>query len=238
MILWLALIAGTLFISIGAGIMVKSRFHRARGVALESGLSGAEIARMILRAKDVHDVDVVETSGFLSDHYHPGTKQLALSREVYHGRTAAAAGVAAHEVGHALQQHEGSLSLGLRSWLAPAAGLGSGLAPYIIIAGALLGGFQQVALGAQWGLAAYVLVAGLGLFGAFTLFTLVTVPNEYNASARAVVVLEDLNVVRSPQEMAAVRGVLSAAGLTYVAAAVSSVAWLLYWLLPLIIPRD
>ncbi|TVR42580.1 MAG: zinc metallopeptidase [Planctomycetota bacterium] len=240
MILFFAVLIITVVIGMIASGKVKASFHRARQVPLSSGLSGAEIARMILRAKDINDVEVVETGGFLSDHYHPGKKQLALSREVYHGRDAAAAGVAAHEVGHALQHAHGSVSLSLRSWLAPAAGFGSSLAPYIIVIGALMGGFHQLASGVEmgdWNIGAWLTAIGIALFGAFTIFTLITVPNEYDASARAKAILQDMGIVRSEGEMVAVRGVLSAAALTYVAAAISAIMWLLYYILPLLLRR-
>lgn len=235
MLIFIALIVITLAISGIASILVKSRFRRGKQVPLSSGMTGAEVARLILRHKGIDDVQVVETPGFLSDHYNPGSKQLALSRDVYHGSTAAAAGVAAHEVGHAIQHAFGSWSLGMRSVLAPAAGIGSGIAPYIIFAGAIMGGFQQINVGAEWGMGAYLTVAGIGLFSMFTLFTLVTVPNEFDASAKATVVLGDMGVIRPGPETSAVKGVLNAAGLTYVAAAVTSILWLLYYLLPLLL---
>ena len=241
MLIFFVVLGVTILISVITGGMVKTRFAAAKNVPIQSGMTGAEIARMILRNKDVNDVEVVETPGILSDHYHPKKKQLALSADVYHGRHAAAAGVAAHEVGHALQHAHGSWSLGLRSWLAPAAGLGSGMAPWIIMIGAFMGGFQQISTSGEFavaGMAGWITIIGIALFGAFTLFTLVTVPNEYNASARAKVVLSDLGVIRSQDEMRAVSGVLSAAALTYVAAAVSAIMWLLYYLLPLILNRD
>ena len=161
---------------------------------IESGYTGAEIARMILRNKDVNDVEVVETAGVLSDHIIP-KKTARPSAVMFIMAVAAAAGVAAHEVGHALQHAHGSLSLGIRSWLAPAAGFGSGMAPIIIFVGALLGGFQQISLGSEIaisGLGGWITAIGIAFFGAFTVFTLVTVPNEYNASARAKTVLSDL----------------------------------------------
>jgi Zn-dependent membrane protease YugP len=241
MIIFFAVFGITLVLSLLASGMVKSRFAKAQQVPTQSGYTGAEIARMILRNKDVNDVEVVETGGFLSDHYHPGKKQLALSRDVYHGRTAAAAGVAAHEVGHALQHAHGSISLSIRSWLAPAAGFGSGMAPLIIMAGAFMGGFQQISFGSDIaisGLGGWITAIGIAFFGTFTLFTLVTVPNEFNASARAKTVLADMGIIHSRQEMSAVSGVLSAAAMTYIAAAVSAVMWLLYYLLPLLMNRD
>ncbi|MHC5067336.1 MAG: zinc metallopeptidase [Planctomycetota bacterium] len=210
-------------LSMLASMKVKSAFHRGQQVPMRSGLSGAEIARAILRAKDIDDVEVVEHQGFLSDHYNPMTKTLALSPPVFRGQNASAAGVAAHEVGHAIQHAHGYLPLQMRSLLVPAANIGSSLGPLIIIVGIIMGAAQGAGLGHT------VAVAGVVLFGAATLFTVVTLPVEYDASHRAKVILQELNLTRSGDEDVAVKKVLSAAGLTYVAAAISSILTLLYW---------
>lgn len=236
MLLYFLILGGTILLSLGASALVKSAFAAGQRVPLASGLTGAEIARRIARHHDL-DCEVVETEGVLSDHYNPATRTLALSRDVFHGRTAAAAGVAAHEVGHAIQHATGDLTMWMRSYLAPAAGLGSGLAPWIIFAGAMLGGFGQLTA-EVWGLGAIITLVGISLFGAFTLFTLVTVPNEFNASHRARLALLDMGIIRPGEEEQHVGKVLTAAGLTYVAAAVTAVAWLLYYLLPLLLNRD
>lgn len=233
-LLYIGIIVVTLVISGGASMLVKSQFNRAKKVAVSSGYTGAEIARRILQAQGVDDVSVVETQGFLSDHYNPMKRELALSPDVYHGRSAAAAGVAAHEVGHALQHARGSMSMWLRSILAPAAGLGSGLSPWLIMIGAFMGGFAQLQ-SSVYGGAAILTLIGIGFFALMTLFTIVTVPNEFDASARARTVLMDMGIITTQAEGNAVRGVLTAAGLTYVAAAVTSIMWLLYYLLPLIL---
>ncbi len=211
-------IAGiTLVLSAVASLLVKAQVARARRVPAASGLSGAETAAL----------SVVADAGRLSDHYNPLTRTLALSHEVYHGRDAAALGIAAHEAGHALQHARGYLPMWVRSALVPVAGLGSALGPWLVIAGIALGAAQQAAVpGIGWWLAA----VGLALFGAAAAFTVVTLPVEFDASARARRLLEEYGLIRAGgEEAAAVRGVLTAAGLTYVAAAATSVLWLLYW---------
>jgi hypothetical protein len=144
--------------------------------------------------------------------------------------------VAAHEVGHALQHAHGDITMWARSVLAPAAGFGNALGPIVVMVGGAMGGVQAATAGNQ-NLGYWIMVIGIILFGAATLMSLVTVPNEFNASSRARVALLDMGYVRQGEEDAAVRSVLTAAGLTYVAAAVSSIAWLLYYALPLIMGR-
>lgn len=220
------IIAGvTLALSAGASLLVKAQVARARRVPAASGLSGAETAALILRRTGLEGVSVVEHEGWLSDHYNPMTRTLALSHEVYHGRDAAALGIAAHEAGHALQHAQGYFPMWVRSALVPVAGIGSALGPWLVIAGVALGAAQQAVPGIGWWLA----VVGLGLFGAAAAFTVVTLPVEFDASARARRMLVEFGMIRGGEEAAAVRGVLTAAGLTYVAAAATSVLWLLYW---------
>jgi len=226
---WLMLIAVVCgLVALGASALVKLQFARGQRVPIASGASGREIALAILRDADISDVTVVEHQGFLSDHYNPLTRTLALSPDVYHGCTAAAAGVAAHEVGHAIQHAQGYAPMWLRSALVPVANLGSTIAPWLILGGTMLGSAHQAAAG-RGGFGYYVAVAGVVLFGAATAFTLVTVPVEFNASSRARERLVGLGLVRSGPEADAVRGVLLAAGLTYVAAAVTSLTYLLYY---------
>ena len=215
-------------LALAASALVKIQFNRGKQVPLATGATGRDIAEAILRDSDISDVRVVEHPGFLSDHYNPMTKTLALSPDVYHGRTAAAAGVAAHEVGHAIQHARGYAPMWMRSALVPVANIGSTLAPWMILGGTLLGSGREIAAG-QPGMAYYLAVAGVVLFAAATAFTLITVPVEFNASARARERLVSLGMIRPGQEANAVRGVLVAAGMTYVAAAVTSLAYLLYY---------
>ena len=137
-LLYIAILVSAI-ISFGASAWTKAAFHKAKAVPTQSGMSGAEVAMAILRQKDIVDVAVVETQGFLSDHYNPMSKQLALSPDVFHGRSAASAGIAAHEVGHAIQHAHGYVPLQLRSLLVPAAQFGSMLGPWIVIAGIFMG---------------------------------------------------------------------------------------------------
>ncbi len=225
--LWYFVIAGaTLLLSLGAAALVRTRVTQARQVPAASGLSGAEAAALILRHSGLDGLRIEEHEGVLSDHYNPLTRTLALSHDVYHGRDAAAVGIAAHEAGHAIQHAHGYTPMWLRSLLVPAANIGSLLGPWLVIGGIALGAAQAAAPGIGWWLA----VAGLVLFGLAALFTVVTLPVEFDASARARVLLREYGVVGAHGEDAVqVDRVLTAAGLTYVAAAATSVLWLLYW---------
>ncbi len=218
---WVIIII-SLGLSFITSMMVKSRFAKGEQISLRSGKRGVEVAKEILRAEDIEDVEVVETKGFLSDHYNPMTKTLALSPTVYNGRSASAAGVAAHEVGHAIQHARGYALMWFRSLIVPVASIGSFLGPWIVIIGIMMM-YAQHAYGQD------VAIIGVVLFAATTVFTLVTVPVEFDASARAKERLATLGITSTQEEDAAVRGVLTAAGLTYVAAAVASILQLLYW---------
>ncbi|MBA3707572.1 MAG: zinc metallopeptidase [Planctomycetes bacterium] len=223
---YLIIIGVCTVLSLVASGYVKLKFSRGQQVTIRSGRSGAEIARMILRDQDIADVEVVEHQGFLSDHYHPTKKTLNLSPDVYHGTNAAAAGVAAHEVGHAIQHAQGDITMWGRSVLVYPANFGSMLGPVLVMIGLMLAAGHAVVAGTA---AYYVAVSGVMLFGIATLCSIVIVFNEFNASSRARVALLRLGVIDHGQEEDTVRGVLNAAGLTYLAAAVAALAQLLYW---------
>jgi len=208
---------GTAALSMWASVRVKSTFRRYQGVGTRSGLTGAEIARRILARSGVRDVTVERVSGFLSDHYDPASKTLRLSPEVYDGRSVAAAGVAAHEVGHALQHAHGYWPLQVRSYMAPLASFGSNLGLIIAIMGLAM---QSMGL----------FTLGVIAFAMMVVFVLVTLPVEFDASNRARQLLPELGFV-TPAESRAVARVLSAAAMTYVAAAVGAVMTLLYFIL-------
>ena len=221
--LYLLLTAPGLLLALWAQHQVRSTFERASQVATARGLSGAETAAAILATQGVRGVAIEPVDGPLSDHYDPGARALRLSPDVYYGRTAAAAGVAAHEVGHALQHAEGYPWLRLRSGLVPALKVTSAAAvPTIVIGGAL------AAAGAALG--GLLTVVGLVMFGLMVLFQLITLPVELDASRRALLALERGRIV-TVSERAESRAVLRAAALTYVAAAVSSLMTLLYFIL-------
>ena len=220
--LYMGILLITLVLSGAVSLLVKTRFAAGQKVNISSGLTGADVAKAILMEAGITDVKVLQHQGFLSDHYNPLNKTLNLSPEVYNGRNASAAGVAAHEVGHAIQHAQGYFPLWLRSFIVPAANLGSNLGPWLVILGIVL-------MSAGRALGYSLAVAGVVLFGIATLFTLVTVPVEFDASSRAKKVLARLDIVAQGREYNTVSGVLFAAGLTYVAAAIGSIMQLLYW---------
>ncbi len=212
---WLLLLAAFLF-SAWAQVQVRSTFARWSRVPARSGLTGAAAAREVLRAAGVPGVRVERVQGFLADHYDPRKRVLRLSPKVHDGRDVAALGVAAHEAGHAIQHARRYAPLELRNLAVPTAGLGSSLGFPLIFLGILL----------HWtGLA----LAGLVLFAAVVLFQLVTLPVELDASRRAIRVLEETGMVGDPEERRGVRRVLSAAALTYLAAALVGVLYLLHF---------
>ncbi len=227
--IYLIILGVSMVLSLVTSAFVKNRFASGAKIAIASGLTGRQVAERILRDADIVDVTIQEHQGFLSDHYNPMTKTLALSPEVYNGISAASAGVAAHEVGHAIQHARGYAPMWARSVLVPVANIGSMLGPWVIIAGTFLGAAHQAA-SVHHGLGYMKAVGVVILIGAATLFTVITVPVEFDASARAKDKLITLGITRPGEEANAVRGVLTAAGLTYVAAAISSIMMLIYWM--------
>ncbi len=203
-------------VSLWATFKVKSTFARYQQVQLRSGVSGAEAAHAILRAAGIRDVQIAAVPGMLSDHYDPQKKVVALSPDVLEGRNAAAVAVAAHEVGHAIQHAQAFAPLALRSQMAPVVGFANSLAIPMLIFGAL-----THSLGLAW-------IGVIGM-GAAVLFHLVTLPVEFDASRRAITILERSGLVAS-DEMPGVRRTLYAAGFTYLAAALYAVADLVHWL--------
>ena len=220
--LYMSILLVTLVLSGAVSMLVKSRFAAGQKVRITSGLTGADVAKAILMDAGITDVKVLVHQGFLSDHYNPLNKTLNLSKDVYYGQNASAAGVAAHEVGHAIQHAQGYFPLWLRSFIVPAANIGSNLGPWLVILGIIL-------MSAGRALGYSLAIVGVLLFAIATFFTLVTVPVEFDASSRAKKALARMDIVAQGREYNTVSGVLFAAGLTYVAAAVSSILQLLYW---------
>jgi Zn-dependent membrane protease YugP len=204
---------------------VKNQYAKYARVRTSRGLTGAQVARRILDENGLSDVRIEEARGFLSDHYDPRGRVLRLSPEVGGTPSVAAVGIAAHETGHALQHAKGYMPLQLRSALVPAVQFGSSLAPIIIVAGIFL---TAVARLGNLGFA--VAWLGVGLFGLAVLFSLITLPVELDASARAKKLLYQGNIV-DKQELEGVNKVLNAAAWTYVAAAVAAISQLAYWVL-------
>jgi len=220
---YLLIMAPFLVLSIWAASRVKGTFAKYNQVPIRSGYSGADAAQAILQGAGIHDVQIESVAGMLSDHYDPRRKVVCLSRDVLHGRTAATVAVAAHEVGHAIQHAQGYAPMQIRSQLVPAVQIASSLALPMIIFGAFLHitGLPLI---------------GVILFSVAVLFHLVTLPVEFDASNRAIRILEGSGIVAA-DEMVGVRKTLYAAGFTYVAAALVAVVELLYWLMRLGILR-
>lgn len=196
---------------------VRSAYKTYSQVASSSGMTGAEVARRILDANGLYDVTIEEVQGTLTDHYDPRTKTVRLSSDIYHGYSVAGTAVAAHEVGHAIQDAEGYAFLRFRHALVPAANLGSNLSFFIILAGII---FQS----------ANLLLLGIIFMAAAVLFQIVTLPVEFNASSRAMEQVVSLGIIRNDEERNT-RKVLDAAALTYVAAAIVAVIELLRFVL-------
>jgi uncharacterized protein len=207
-----------LLLGLWAQFKVQGAFNKYSKVRTYVGLTGAEVARRILDTNGLNNVQVEETGGMLSDHYDPGKRVLRLSSEVYRSNSVAANGIAAHEAGHALQHQEGYAMLNLRSALVPTVQIGSWLGPIIFMVGL----FLSSTLGTQ------IAVIGLILFGATAVFSLITLPVEFDASRRAKTVLSTSGMIYN-QEMDGVNAVLDAAALTYVAAAIQAISTVLYY---------
>ena len=219
--LYLLVIGLGIGLSFYASSITKSRFRKYSQYTTRSRLTGAEVARGILNDNNIKDVRIERVSGELTDHYDPRTKTLRLSQIVHDSNSMASFGVAAHEVGHAIQHAQAYSMLSFRSAWVPMANLGGGLSMIIIMLAFFLGG-AQTATGTSlsW--------LGVLLFGCTTLFTLVTLPVEFDASKRALTSLKQGNYV-TEKELNGAEKVLNAAAMTYVAAFITSLITLLYW---------
>ncbi len=225
--LHLIMMVPALLLSLVAAWLTRSTFKKYAEVPASSGLTGAQAAERMMRSQGVYDVKVERVDGFLSDHYDPTHKVLRLSPDVYDSHSLSAIGVACHEAGHAMQHARAFAPLALRTALVPLAQFGSGAANWIILAGFLLMGIGSAG-GAGLGL--MILKIGIVCFSVTVVFSLVTLPVEWDASRRAKEHMVSSSIVSPGQEVASGR-VLNAAFLTYVAAAVSAVLTLLYYLL-------
>jgi Zn-dependent membrane protease YugP len=217
---WLIIGVG-MALSLWASMKTKGTFHKFSQFTTQSRMTGADIARAILRDANISDVTIEPNQGKLTDHYDPRTKTLRLSEGVYASNTMSAAGVAAHEVGHAIQDAQHYAPLKFRSAWVPVANLGGGISIFVLIAAAMLGGAQS-AMGAN------VALLGVLLFATTTVFTLVTLPVEFDASRRAMAMLSRGGYL-TREEQSGAKQVLDAAAMTYVAAFVTSALTLLYW---------
>ncbi|WP_078063174.1 zinc metallopeptidase [Solirubrum puertoriconensis] len=204
-------------VSMGIQWRLRSKFTKYSHIGLQSGLSGKQIAELMLADNNIHDVRVISTSGRLTDHYNPADKTVNLSEEVYDGRSAAAAAVAAHECGHAVQHATAYNMLQFRSAMVPALSAVSRFMPFILIAGIFMVQTTLIPLG-----------IGITLFALTTLFSFITLPVEFDASRRALAWIDKRGIVTT-QEHALAKDALWWAAMTYVVAAISSLATLLYY---------
>ena len=215
--MYLLIVGPGMLLAFWASYKVKSTFRKYSKVGISGGRSGADVAREMLQRAGVHDVGVEPHQGWLSDHYHPGHKMVRLSHDVFYGRSIASVGVAAHETGHAIQHARGYFLMSIRQALVGPANMGSTFSYIAIIAGFLLQ-------------AANLIWVGILLFCGVVAFQLVTFPVEWNASSRAKKLLLEYGVV-TQGESRGVRKVLNAAAMTYLAALITSILTLLYFVL-------
>ena len=222
--LWLLIIGLTMLLSFGAMAYLKSTFARTSQIPVASGMTGAQTAARILQWAGINDVEIEEGDSFLGDHYDPLNKKLVLSPENYQGTSAANVGVAAHECGHALQHQHHYAPLEIRMGSVYATQFASNAVFYVMMASMF---FHLIS--------PYLAIWIIALcFGVIMFFNLITLPVEFDASARAKVVLQQLGIVRPGVEAAAVNSTLNAAGLTYVAAFIGSLLQFLYYLMLLL----
>ena len=215
--IWIIMTA-IMVLSIIVQQMLQSRFSKYSKVGLPSGMSGAEVAQKMLRDHGIYDVKVVPTNGMLTDHFNPQTKTVALSESVYASRSVAAAAVAAHECGHAVQHATGYAPLRMRSALVPVVNFASNIVQWVLLAGVLT---INIFPG--------LLIFGIILFASTTLFSFITLPVEINASSRAISWLSRTGITDSRTQPMAVDA-LKWAAYTYVVAALGSLATLLYYI--------
>ncbi|MBA2241291.1 MAG: zinc metallopeptidase [Chthoniobacterales bacterium] len=214
---WLLLVGLPLIVGLWAQFRVSSAFRKWGEVRATSNVTGAEAARSILEAAQIHDVDVVETNDFLGDHYDPRSKRLCLSSKVYHEPSVASLGIAAHESGHAIQHAKAYAPLKWRMAIVPLTSVASNMLPFVIF-----GGFIFHITG--------LITLGIYCYLILLAFQLITLPVEFDASRRAKIILQQMGMVQPGGEVAGVNRVLNAAALTYVAAFVATLGNLLYLL--------
>jgi Zn-dependent membrane protease YugP len=203
-----------LVLGIWAQVRISSTYRKWAGVASRKKFTGAQVARMVMESAGIQEVEIVEIPGQLTDHYNPTERRLALSRDNYHGTSLAALGVAAHEAGHAIQHRVGYAPLKARAALIPVTNFASQLLPFVILGGFFFGLFGLIKL-------------GVAIYLVLTIFQLVTLPVEFDASRRAKEQLLGLNIIDADEAIGVVE-TLNAAGWTYVAAFVASLGNLVY----------
>lgn len=205
-------------------MLVKNTYSKYAKVRASNNLTGADVARSMLQNAGIHDVQVESTQGTLSDHYDPAKRVIRLSEDIYYGNSISSFGIAAHEAGHAVQDHQGYMPMKLRAGIFPAVQTGQMLGPILIMAG--LGLRYFAGMGEFTTLIALI---GIALYGSVVLFHLITLPVEFDASMRAIKVLAGGGYLVDDREIGGAKKVLTAAALTYIATALYALIELLYW---------
>lgn len=214
--MYIMVVGPAILLAIWAQARVKSAYREGSRQQARSGLSGAEAAQRILDQHGIADVAIEPVKSFLGDHYDPRKRVLRLSPDVYHGRTLSALGIAAHEVGHAIQHAHRYAPLALRNGLVPLASVGGRFAFLLIVVGSIIASLRPLA------------IVGLGLFTVVVLCQIINLPVEFNASRRARTILLNTGMVTTEEDQVVAK-VLSAAAMTYVAATIAAVSQLLYF---------
>ncbi len=214
---YLLYVGPAILISLWASWRVKSTFSKFQNVGVRSGMTGAEAAAAVARAGGANEITIERVDGFLSDHYDPRSKTLRLSSAVYDGRSISSIAVGAHEAGHAIQHARAYVWLGFRSQMVPVASVVSNVWIWIVMAGLLLR-------------APMLMYVGIALFAVVVVVQLITLPVEFDASNRAKAVLASSGIVSTQEEAQGVSKVLGAAAMTYVAAALTAIVTLIYYL--------
>jgi len=221
-----------MIVSFAVSMKLRNKFKKYSKIGLKSGLSGGEIAELMLRDHGILDVRVTSVQGTLTDHYNPSNKTVNLSEEVFYGRSAAAAAVASHECGHAVQHATGYGALEIRSALVPIQNVSGRILNIIVLASIFGGAFLFASFPFD-----LVLLIIIGCYFILTLFTFITLPVEFNASTRALAWVENRKIV-DPSEHAMAKDALKWAAMTYVVAAIGALVSLLYYLMIFLGSRD
>jgi uncharacterized protein len=229
MLLYLLFVVPTMLLALGAQWMIRSAYQRTSQIPAR--MNGAMAARRILDANGLQNIPIEQSQGHLSDHYDPASKVVRLSPDVFQGYSLASVGIAAHEVGHAMQDAKHYAPLVVRNLAVPVAGFGSSLSTVFIFAAIALGGMRQYEL-SNWAMILFVLA-----FSATVVFQIINLPVEFNASSRAKTELVSLGIVNS-QELSQVSSVLTAAAMTYVAATLQAVGTLAYYVLQFVLANQ
>ena len=236
--MYIILFIGIAILSFGVSYRLKSKFKKYSQIQWNTDMNGKEVAEQMLRDRGIHDVQVISVPGRLTDHYNPADKTVNLSEGVYEGRSAAAAAIAAHECGHAVQHATAYSMLEFRSAMVPVQNVSARLLNYAILGLFLFGGlFMGGSGGLDQNFLQIALLVIVGCYGVITVFSLVTLPVEFDASKRALAWIKERDIA-TPNEYGMAKDALKWAAMTYVVAALGSIVAMLYWVSVLMGSRD